>query len=217
MADGRPRDVQDVEAEANEVTDQSLDATRRMKEMALETRDVGAKTLENLDSQGEQLRRTEQKMDHINTDLKASEKSIRRMEMCCGCIGCYCCKAKNQDKTEANKAAFGKNAPQGGAGGSDVVDEQPAGLSGRGGGAGKSGAGGQYVQHITDDAREDEMDENLGMVSSILGDLKAQAATMGNEIDEQNDMIDRIQAKGESNDQRINAANNRTGVLLKNA
>ena len=55
------------------------------------------------------------------------------------------------------------------------------------------------------------------MVSSILGDLKAQAATMGNEIDEQNDMIDRIQAKGESNDQRINAANNRTGVLLKNA
>ena len=40
---------------------------------------------------------------------------------------------------------------------------------------------------------------------------------MGNEIDEQNDMIDRIQAKGESNDQRINAANNRTGVLLKNA
>jgi len=216
MADGRPRDVQDVEAEANEVTDQSLESTRRMKEMALETRDVGAKTLENLDAQGEQLRRTEQKMDHINQDMKASEKSIRRMEMCCGCIGCYCCKAKNQDKTAANKAAYGKNAAK--AGGDDgVIDEQPAGLSGRGGGAGKSGAGGAYVQHVTNDAREDEMDENLGMVSSILGDLKAQAATMGNEIDEQNDMIDRIQAKGESNDQRINAANNRTGVLLKNA
>ena len=55
------------------------------------------------------------------------------------------------------------------------------------------------------------------MVSDILGDLKAQAATMGNEIDEQNDMIDRIHDKAEANDMRISAASKRTGQLLKNA
>ena len=45
--------------------------------------------------------------------------------------------------------------------GVQIIDEQP-GLSGRGAGGGKGGGGGGHVQHITNDAREDEMDDNLG-------------------------------------------------------
>lgn len=48
---------------------------------------------------------------------------------------------------------------------------------------------------VTNDAREDEMEENLTQVGSILGNLRSMARDMGNEIDMQNVQIDRIQGK----------------------
>lgn len=51
------------------------------------------------------------------------------------------------------------------------------------------------LSRITNDAREDEMDENLTQVGNILGNLKNMALDMGNEIDAQNKQIDRINVK----------------------
>lgn len=65
------------------------------------------------------------------------------------------------------------------------------------------GVGGRYINRITNDAREDEMNENLGVVHDILGDLRNQAAAMGEEIDEQNVMIDQINDKTQSNIKRV--------------
>lgn len=48
---------------------------------------------------------------------------------------------------------------------------------------------------ITNDAREDEMEENLGAVGNIIGNLKSMAVDMGNEIDKQNRQIDNITEK----------------------
>lgn len=48
---------------------------------------------------------------------------------------------------------------------------------------------------ITNDAREDEMEENLEAVGSIIGNLKSLAVDMGSEIDKQNKQIDRINDK----------------------
>ena len=48
---------------------------------------------------------------------------------------------------------------------------------------------------ITNDAREDEMEDNMGQVGSLLGNLKDMASTMGEEIDRQNRQIDKIGAK----------------------
>ncbi|KAK2500789.1 hypothetical protein MC885_012469, partial [Smutsia gigantea] len=49
---------------------------------------------------------------------------------------------------------------------------------------------------VTNDARENEMDENLEQVSGIIGNLRHMALDMGNEIDTQNRQIDRIMEKG---------------------
>lgn len=51
------------------------------------------------------------------------------------------------------------------------------------------------VVRVTNDAREDEMEENLDAVGSIIGNLKNMAIDMGNEIDKQNKTIDRITDK----------------------
>ena len=51
------------------------------------------------------------------------------------------------------------------------------------------------ITRITNDAREDEMEDNMGQVGSLLGNLKDMASTMGEEIDRQNRQIDKIGAK----------------------
>lgn len=48
---------------------------------------------------------------------------------------------------------------------------------------------------ITNDAREDEMEENLVQVGSILGNLRSMALDVGNEIDIQNKQVDKIREK----------------------
>lgn len=48
---------------------------------------------------------------------------------------------------------------------------------------------------MTNDAREDEMEENLEQVSNVIGNLKNMAIDMGNEISAQNQQIDRINTK----------------------
>ena len=56
-------------------------------------------------------------------------------------------------------------------------------------------ASGGYIKRITNDAREDEMEENLTQVGDILGNLKNMALDMGNEIEAQNRQIERITEK----------------------
>lgn len=51
------------------------------------------------------------------------------------------------------------------------------------------------VFRVTDDARENEMDENLEQVGGIIGNLRHMALDMGQEIDTQNRQIDRIMEK----------------------
>lgn len=52
-----------------------------------------------------------------------------------------------------------------------------------------------FAARVTNDARENEMDENLEQVSGIIGNLRHMALDMGNEIDTQNRQIDRIMEK----------------------
>ncbi|KAL2303583.1 hypothetical protein Nmel_008858 [Mimus melanotis] len=78
------------------------------------------------------------------------------------------------------------------------------------------GPSGGYITRITNDAREDEMDENLAQVGNILGNLKNMALDMGNEIDAQNKQIDRINVKADTNRERIEQANIRAKKLIEN-
>lgn len=51
------------------------------------------------------------------------------------------------------------------------------------------------VDRITNDAREDEMEQNIGEVSGMVGNLRNMAIDMGNEISSQNRQIDRVNQK----------------------
>ena len=54
---------------------------------------------------------------------------------------------------------------------------------------------GPYIRRINNDAREDEMEENMQVVGSVLSNLKNMAQDMGSEIEKQNKQLDKITNK----------------------
>lgn len=202
---GEPRsDLQELQFKSNEVTDDTLESTRRMLSLCEESEEAGVKTLVELDSQGQQLDRIEEGMDQINADMKEAEKNLTGMEKCCGLCVLPCNKSSQFKEDESTW----KGKEDG------VVSSQPQRVMDDRSGLGASGG---YIGRITNDAREDEMEENMGQVNTMIGNLRNMAIDMGSEIENQNRQINRINAKAGSNTVRVNMANERAGSLLKNA
>ncbi|XP_058962572.2 synaptosomal-associated protein 25 [Pocillopora verrucosa] len=197
-----------MQMRGDELTDQSLESTRRMLHLAEESQEVGIKTLVALDEQGEQLDRVEENLDQINVDMREAERNLTGLEKCCGLCVCPWRRRKNFEKDEMYKKAF-KSSDDG------TLSTQPGARYAPDGNRGEAAKSG-YIQKITGDDREDEMDENLGQVANIVGNLKSMAMDMGNEIDTQNRQLDRINAKAEANDARIQQANTRARDILRN-
>ncbi|MBN3319070.1 SNP25 protein, partial [Atractosteus spatula] len=230
-------ELEELQRRANQVTDESLESTRRMLQLVEESKDAGIRTLVMLDEQGEQLDRIDEGMDQINQDMKEAEKNLTDMAKCCGLCVCPCAKENcvfpsptshcseqlehieegmdqiNQDMKEAEKnltdlgkccglcsceklknfEASGAYKKVWGNNQDGVVSSQPSSrvVDERE----RMTMSGGHIRRVTNDAREDEMDENLEQVGSILGNLRSMALDMGNEIDTQNTQIDRIMEK----------------------
>ncbi|KAJ8414574.1 hypothetical protein AAFF_G00037760 [Aldrovandia affinis] len=151
----------------------------------------------------EQLERIEEGLDHINQNMREAEKNLTDLGKCCGL--CSCNKLKDFEASGAYKKVWG-NSQDG------VVSSQPSSrvVDERD----KMTMSGGYIHRVTNDAREDEMEENLTQVGSILGNLRSMALDIGNELDTQNDQIDRIQDKAIINESRISEANHKANKLI---
>lgn len=202
---------QQMAERANQVTDESLESTRRMLQLAEESRDTGVKTITMLDQQGEQLRQVEQGMDQINEDMRQAEKNLTDLSKCCGLCVCPCDRVKSIENDGRYKRAWGTGNDHTSGGDGGVVSNQPVGH--HNGQAVTSS--GPYIKRITNDERESEMEENLDQVGGIIGNLKMMAQDMGNELDKQNKTIERISDKADMNKARIDEANSRANKLLK--
>ena len=77
-------ELEGLQLKCNEITDESLDSTRRMKNLCEEAKDAGIKTLVMLDDQGEQLEKFESGMDQINSDMRLAEQALKSMDLLCG-------------------------------------------------------------------------------------------------------------------------------------
>ena len=73
---------------------------------------------------------------------------------------------------------------------------------------------GNYITRITNDAREEEMEENINQLSSGLTNLKHMAMDMGNEVTSQNAQLERVSKKAGVLDTRLHSANTRADNLL---
>ncbi|XP_076464294.1 synaptosomal-associated protein 25-like isoform X2 [Babylonia areolata] len=200
-------ELQELQMQANIVTDESLESTRRMLSLCEESKEAGIKTLVMLDEQGEQLDRIEEGMDQINQDMKDAEKNLEGLEKCCGLCVLPWKRSKNFEKgADYNKTWKSNDDGKVNTNGPRVVVGDPNGGMVTGG----------YVTRVMNDAREDEMEQNLGEVSGMIGNLRNMAVDMGNEIVSQNRQIDRINQKGVSLNDRVDVANKRANKILRN-
>ncbi|XP_034531264.1 synaptosomal-associated protein 23-like [Notolabrus celidotus] len=212
--------VEQMTIRANQVTDESLESTRRMLQMAEESKQTGVNTMVMLDQQGEQLKRVDEGMDQINKDMRQAEKNLTDLSKCCGLCVCPCDRVSSIEHDSRYKRTWGIRGADGegdvDANGGKVVSRQPSAVrNGQTNQMNSSAPSGPYIKRITNDAREDEMEENLDAVGGIIGNLKNMATDMGNEIDKQNKQIDNINSKADMNKMRIEEANQRANKLLK--
>ncbi|KAM3829496.1 synaptosomal-associated protein 25-like isoform 1-T1 [Vipera latastei] len=151
------------------------------------------------------LDRIEDGLDQIIQDMKEAEKNLSDMAKCCGLFVCPCAKLKNLKAMETSKAASG-NTP-------DVVSQQPIMMT-----AGtQMTMSGPFIQRIMKDDVEDEIEQNLTQVDSMLSNLRSMAVDMSNEIDVQSKQVENIKEKAVANVISINEANNQTTKMLKKA
>lgn len=197
-------ELAELQFKANKTTDDSLESTRRMLQLCDESKEAGFRTLMGLDEQGEQLDKIEEEMDKINVDMREAEKNLTGMEKCCGFCILPCAKSKEfkEDAGTWKASDDGK-----------VVNGQPTRVVDNRAGTGPTTT--SYVARITNDAREDEMEENMTQVGNMIGNLRNMALDMGSEIVNQNSQLDRINQKATSNETRITAANQRATKLLR--
>ncbi|EFO19871.2 Uncharacterized protein BM_BM6333 [Brugia malayi] len=199
-----PESLEEINLKMNATTDESLEATRRMLQLCEESKEAGIKTLVMLDDQGEQLERVEGGLDTINQDMREAEEHLKGMEKCCGLCTLPCFKTEDFEKNSEYAKAWKKDDDGG------VISDQPRITVGDSG----MGPQGGYITRITNDAREDEMDENVQQVSTMVGNLRNMAIDMSTEVSNQNRQLDRIHEKTQSNEVRVESANKRANKLI---
>nr|XP_012803861.2 synaptosomal-associated protein 23-like isoform X1 [Jaculus jaculus] len=192
---------EEIQLKAHQITDESLESSRRILGSAIESQDVGIKTITMQDEQGEQLNCIEEGMDQINKDMREAEKTLTELNKYCGLCICPCNRTKHFESGNAYKAMWGDG---GGRSPSSVVSKQPGQVTnGQPQLTSTGAASGRYSKRISNDAKEDEMEENVTQVGSILRNLKNMALDMCNEIDAQHPQIQKITEKANANKDRI--------------
>uniref|UniRef100_A0A8C5V6X6 Synaptosomal-associated protein n=1 Tax=Microcebus murinus TaxID=30608 RepID=A0A8C5V6X6_MICMU len=184
---------EEIQLRAHQVTDESLESTKRILGLAIESQVAGLKTITMLDEQGKQLNCIEEGMDQIHEDVREAEKTLTELNKCCGLCVCPCTRTKNFESGKAYKTTWGDggdNSP------TNVISKQAGHVANGQPQQPTTGAASRgYIKRITNDARERITNDNLTQVGSILGNLKNMALDMGTETEAQNRQIERITEK----------------------
>jgi len=190
-------DLEKLQLTINEKSDETLETTRRMREMCAEAKDAGMKTLIALDDQEELIDKFEGAADGINQDMALAEKALKAMDMACwGLIPRFWVKDKGFKEDDA---VWG-DAKLVGAGAPPPATEL------------RDGA---FVATILCDAREEEMEENMEQVSAMIGNIRNMSNDMNTALVRQNQTLDRVNAKAGSDIIRVKMANERAAALMK--
>ncbi|KAJ6646921.1 Synaptosomal-associated protein 25-A [Pseudolycoriella hygida] len=196
----------DPATKIDEVNARSLESTRRIRRMAEQAADVAIKTAVELAHQGEQLGKVEGQLHGINHDVKQAEKSLKRMDKFMGWFKIPKF-GKQKDTVAVNDELWKTESTNEPKVTKREFQSQQA--------SPQSQESGPMITQITGCEREKEMDENLSAIDGILATLKNTALDIGDELDTQNNVINKINTGMEDTNLRIQNANTLTAKLLK--
>ncbi|XP_072096987.1 synaptosomal-associated protein 29 [Mobula birostris] len=213
----------DAAERQNYLRQQALSSARRAvqssgRSVALihESEQVGADTAEELLRQGDALRRTDKMLDKMDQDMQVSQRHINSIKSIFGGITNYF-KFRNSepqappepekqtrsklqeslDKSRQQEENYQANHP----------NLRKLDTSGFGAPSSSAAENNNYPKNSYLRACHEEMDNNLDMMSSGLGRLKGLAIGLQTEIDDQDEIIDRVMTKTERVESKIGATN----------
>lgn len=173
--------MNEIEEVIDTTVNESLAATRRMKQLITDTDQTANEICTKLADQSEQLNGIVSNLENIKKRTLKANRSIAKMQSCC-----WCClpRADMPKRTDMPRRADMSR-------GLDMRLDKPSPVEKRH--AEKlSGDERKFIVNITNDPRENEMDANLKYVSGILGDIQKKAIEIGEEITAQNLVLNRI-------------------------
>ena len=194
-----------------------VQSSNRSVQMIIESQSTAMETAEELRKQREQLERTSKNLDRINGDLDESDRNITSLKGIWGTMSNWFKKPiKKQEETQNGTSATSseeedrrlmaenkqlkENLRR-----LDHIEIEPS--SGRGSFSGSSSS--------FRTQEDDIVDKNLDTMLAGLAMLKGQGLALGNEIDDQNDLIENIGSKASKADVRLEDQNSKMNKILR--
>ncbi|XP_071946629.1 synaptosomal-associated protein 29-like [Antedon mediterranea] len=193
-----------------------LESTQRSLGVLYQTEDIGNETANELLRQGDQLRRTEKKLDKMNADLDTSQRYVTSLKGIFSGMKNYFRPAVKKDpewekqeergpsklqRAVDNSQASATSAPT-------YVDDHPA-LRLR-----DPEASNVYGRQSSS-AVSKAVDENIDELGFGIARLKDLAIGLGDEMDQQNEVIERLDNKVIKVDSRIDKTNKDMKKILR--
>jgi len=225
QAQGRNDQTQDLEKQRQllaerrrDIEERTLASSERGLGLLYESEKVGAATADELSRQKEQLMRTEQRLDDINSTLRNSEKHIQGIRSVFGAVRNY-----------FGGRSQGSQGPQGPAVHTESQTSAPRVSTSAS--VGSLQAGVQQSQRYQDGhpglrtkpgfapappaSVDDALDRNLDDMAAGLSRLKGLAQGLNSEMNEHNDILDRVNDKSEDVGFKVQKQNKAMEKILK--
>lgn len=204
-----------------EIEQRTLDSSSRSIGLLRDSEQIGIATAEELVRQREQLENTNQRLDEINTNLNYSQKHINGIKSVFYGLKNYISGKSDPPPSRSGVSPSTRSAGPSSSRFDDPVDDMSQKYSGmnnfeshpatrlRGLDAQTS------VQPVPNSQRvNDILEANLDEMVQHITRLKGLGAELGNQIDQQNELIDTIHDKVEVTDLKIGKQNKQMNKLL---
>ncbi|KAH9525486.1 Synaptosomal-associated protein 29 [Bulinus truncatus] len=200
-----------------------LESTQRALASIYDSEAMGIATAEELIRQGETLNNIETKTDSMQNNLKSSQRHLNNIKSVFGGIKNWWSSDKKQTNTSQPTEAANSRLKTA----IETSEKSKPNVSGfyeeddldsRFMAGARKPALGQYtmITPVTRSAREEEVDQNLALMCDGMSRLKGLAMGLGEEIEKQNDQLDRINTKVDSTDVLLSHQNTQMRRILKN-
>ncbi|XP_016446251.1 putative SNAP25 homologous protein SNAP30 [Nicotiana tabacum] len=201
--------MQELEGYAVNQAKETTSSVNNCLKIAEDIRQDGAKTLDTLHKQGEQIHRTHMMAVDMDRDLSKGEKLLNNLG---GMFSMTWKPKKSHDikgpRTSKDDNYRGKE--------SSANQREKLGLSN--GKKGKSASSTPPPESMNAmqqvELEKAKQDDALSDLSNILGDLKGMAVDMGSELDKQNKAIDDLDKDVEELNSRVKGANRRARQIV---
>lgn len=204
------------ERELERYMQESLESTERSRRNLEQSEQIGIVTAQDLLTQREKLEHTEKNLDEIDKITRMTQRNLNSLKSVFG--GFFKNKFSRAPREETSMAPSKSESVLG-----NTVDKLSVGAKARSNydgcvlstsGPTLSESSRAAIKGTRWEAMDNEIDSNLDSMSSQLARLRLLGKAIGEEVESQNEMLDRIQVKAERTNARVQDQDKQMKKLL---